>query len=185
MKLSTFIFGMALFSVMLIAGVILLTDANSRYVEMQFILQEHMSRHEQLIIGLSLVSGSIVCAILTVLHPWPFVYKSSCVNCHENKTRNRDEKGLAICDDCAKVIWKKELIDKVKDEDILSCPVDGSTMEKLVLNGTEIVIDLCPKCKGAWLNKDETEELEESLGQSRSSGSFSSGMIIGMSLGHM
>lgn len=167
--------------VVMTMGVILIVDADSR----TFILEGYMIQKQQEMLGLIMCVLGIGMLILFITDPWPWVRKTTCVNCHTVKTRNRNDDDLPVCDDCEYNIEKQALIDKVKDENILMCPVDGSKMDKLVLSGTRIVVDQCPTCKGAWLNKNETEELEEDLGQQESSGSFSSGMIIGMSVGRI
>lgn len=140
-------------------------DAYSRYnyPGKVFILQEYMIQTQQEMLGfIVFISGASI-MFLCVSYPWPWVRKVTCVNCQESKTRNRNDEGVAICDSCEEAAWKKSLIDKVKDEEVLGCPVDGFAMHKLVLNRTEIVVDQCPECGGTWLNRNRTFELEESL----------------------
>lgn len=137
-----------------------------------------------IIIAFCLAGALILILLLVLVHPWPWIRKTTCVNCQKDKTRNRNDKGLAICDNCEEALHTKKLIEeKTKDEKTLGCPVDGSAMHKLVLNGTEIVVDQCPECGGTWLSRDEIHELEEDLGQPGYTGSFSSGMTAGMSSG--
>lgn len=136
-------------------------------------------------LGLTMFVLGIVVLLSPLTYPWLWVPKRVCVSCNKNKTRNRDENKVPICEDCEDAIWKEGLIKKTENEKVLACPVDGSAMHKLVLNGTEIVVDQCPTCKGTWLDQSEAEELEEEIGQPRSSGSFSSGLAIGMSMGRI
>ena len=130
------------------------------------------------------LASLVTILIFAAVYPWPWIRKATCVNCQKSKTRNRNDEGLAICDNCEEALHTKKLIEeKTKDEKILGCPVDGSAMHKLVLNGTEIVVDQCPECGGTWLSKDEVHKLEEDLGQPRSTGSFYFGMTAGMAMG--
>ncbi len=187
MKLRSAIILAVTIFLMFIMGSILQIDASSKYdyPGRTFILQDHMTQTQQEMLGVIMIISAIVMLLMPLTYPWLWVRKVTCVSCQESKTRNRNDEGVAICDSCEEVTWKKSLIDLVKDEKILGCPVDGSPMDKMVLSGTEIVVDQCPNCKGTWLNQSETEELEEDLGQPKSAGSFSSGMIIGMNLGRM
>jgi len=172
---------------MLIMGSILQIDASSKYdyPGSTFILQDHMTQTQQEMLGVIMIISAIVMLLMPLTYPWLWVRKAPCATCHKNRTYSRNEDGLAICDECGKKTWEQGLIDKVKDEKVLSCPVDGSVMDKLVLSGTEIVVDHCPSCKGAFLSKEETEKLEEDLGQPRSARSFSSGIVLGMNLGRI
>jgi hypothetical protein len=184
--LSAIILAVTVF-LMFIMGSILQIDASSKYdyPGRTFILQDHMAQTQQEMLGLVMIISAIVMLFMPLTYPWLWVRKALCATCHKNRTYGRNEDGLAICDECGEKAWEQGLTDKVKDEKVLSCPVDGSVMDKLVLSGTEIVVDHCPSCKGTFLSKEETEELEEDLGQPKSSGSFSSGMILGMNLGRI
>ena len=39
----------------------------------------------------------------------------------------------------------------------LLCPRDGSTMNEIVRD--EVLIDVCPQCRGVWLDRGELEKL--------------------------
>ena len=52
-----------------------------------------------------------------------------------------------------KKLFKKKRI----DEEQFPCPRDGKLMDKKVIN--DVVIDICPKCKGIWLDDDEINKL--------------------------
>jgi hypothetical protein len=187
MKLRTAIILFVMGFILGVTGPIFIGDASRghEYEAGSFLLQEYMSQSQQSILGLVMTVLGLVMAIAPIFEPWPWVRKVTCVSCQESKTRNRNDEGVAICDSCEEAAWKKSLIDKVKDEAILKCPKDGSPMDKMVLGGTEIVVDNCPSCGGTFLSKEEKEELEEDLGQPRSAGSFSSGIVLGMNIGRM
>lgn len=188
MKTRTAIFIMIFGAIIATVGSIWAIDTDSsryNYPGRMFILQDYMTQAQQTMLGLAMFFSGMGIMLLPLAYPWPWFRKVPCVNCQKNKTRGRNDDNLAICDDCEENMRKQALIDKFKDEDILMCPVDGSKMDKLVLDGTEIVADQCPDCKGTWLSKDEIEELEEDLGRPRSARSFSSGMILGMNVGRM
>lgn len=41
----------------------------------------------------------------------------------------------------------------------LKCPGDGSTMHETTRNG--VLIDVCPQCRGVWLDRGELDKLLE------------------------
>ena len=41
----------------------------------------------------------------------------------------------------------------------LTCPADGSTMNETARDG--VLIDVCPKCRGVWLDRGELDKLLE------------------------
>lgn len=50
---------------------------------------------------------------------------------------------------------------------LLMCPNDNSPMQEIDRNG--VLIDVCPQCRGVWMDRGELEKLLELVG-SRSSG---------------
>ena len=54
---------------------------------------------------------------------------------------------------------KKEKITKVFGEELLTCPRCNIKMEKLKKG--EIIIDVCKKCNGMWLDAGEMGKLAE------------------------
>ena len=46
---------------------------------------------------------------------------------------------------------------QINDEEVRTCPVDGTPMDKQVAH--VVVIDRCPKCNGIWLDGGEYERL--------------------------
>lgn len=40
---------------------------------------------------------------------------------------------------------------------LLTCPNDGSGMQEINRNG--VLIDICPSCRGVWLDRGEMEKL--------------------------
>lgn len=55
-----------------------------------------------------------------------------------------------------------------KKEGAYSCPCCGKEMEKREYGlCSQIMIDVCPSCRGVWLNRDEIVELEIFFEQSR------------------
>lgn len=51
----------------------------------------------------------------------------------------------------------KKKIKKVHGEELLDCPRCKIKMEKL--KKQDVIIDVCSKCGGMWLDKGETEKL--------------------------
>ncbi len=55
-----------------------------------------------------------------------------------------------------------------KTEGAYSCPRCGDEMEKREYGfSSQIMIDVCPSCRGVWLHKDEIKELEIFFEKSR------------------
>ena len=50
-------------------------------------------------------------------------------------------------------------IKKVHDEDVLKCPRCKKDMEKLKKN--DVIIDICKKCNGMWLDDGEIHKLAD------------------------
>jgi len=55
------------------------------------------------------------------------------------------------------MLFKKPKIKKVHDEELFVCPRCNIKMEKLKKN--DVVIDVCKKCNGMWLDSGELEKL--------------------------
>jgi len=53
----------------------------------------------------------------------------------------------------------KKKIKKVHGEDLFKCPRCNIEMEKL--KKEDVIIDVCRKCGGMWLDKGETEKLAD------------------------
>ncbi|MBR9699587.1 zf-TFIIB domain-containing protein [Candidatus Woesearchaeota archaeon] len=53
----------------------------------------------------------------------------------------------------------KNKIKKVHNEDLLTCPRCNVKMEKLKKN--DVIIDICKKCNGMWLDDGEIQKLAE------------------------
>ena len=53
----------------------------------------------------------------------------------------------------------KKKIKKVHNEEILTCPRCNVKMEKLKKN--DVIIDICKKCNGMWLDDGEIQRLAE------------------------
>jgi len=54
------------------------------------------------------------------------------------------------------MIFKKK--DITTGEIILKCPRDRTEMTKLVKE--DVILDVCPKCKGMWLDHEEIDKLQ-------------------------
>jgi uncharacterized protein len=57
-----------------------------------------------------------------------------------------------------KMFFKKK-IKKVHGEELLTCPRCNIKMEKLKKN--DVIIDVCKKCKGMWLDAGEMDKLAD------------------------
>lgn len=55
-----------------------------------------------------------------------------------------------------KKLFKKKKT-KIDEESLLNCPRDDTVMDKKVLK--DVVIDICPTCKGIWLDDKEIDKL--------------------------
>jgi Zn-finger nucleic acid-binding protein len=53
------------------------------------------------------------------------------------------------------MFFKKK--DSKTGEAILKCPRDGTRMKKLVKE--DVILDVCPNCKGMWLDHEEIDKL--------------------------
>lgn len=88
------------------------------------------------------------------------VIPHTCERCLRNKTTNQNDNGEYQCEECTNAL----LISAAKKkEKIRTCPDCGKDMDKKVIDGTDIVADVCPSCKGIFLDKGELEELEDQL----------------------
>jgi len=54
---------------------------------------------------------------------------------------------------------------RVHDDDLRSCPkCDSVTLEKkLYCLGSGVIMDVCPECRGTWLDHGELEKIREAL----------------------
>jgi hypothetical protein len=54
---------------------------------------------------------------------------------------------------------------RVHDDDIRQCPKCNSVMleKKLHCLGSGVIMDVCPKCKGIWLDRGELEKIREAI----------------------
>ncbi|MFA5142253.1 MAG: zf-TFIIB domain-containing protein [Candidatus Woesearchaeota archaeon] len=60
-------------------------------------------------------------------------------------------------------IFKKKI--KVHGEHLFKCPRDGAYMEKLKKG--DIILDICPRCKGMWLDNGEIEKISIIINKSK------------------
>jgi predicted RNA-binding Zn-ribbon protein involved in translation (DUF1610 family) len=65
------------------------------------------------------------------------------------------------CQSCKESLLIKDAKRKEKNR---KCPDCGKDMDKQVIDGTDIVADVCTSCKGIFLDKGELEAMEEQLG---------------------
>jgi uncharacterized protein len=53
---------------------------------------------------------------------------------------------------------------QVHDDDIRQCSKCGVTLEKKLYSlGSGVIMDVCPKCKGIWLDSGELEKIRDSI----------------------
>ena len=64
----------------------------------------------------------------------------------------------AVPQEVFKMFFKNK-IKKVHNEDVLNCPRCSVEMEKLKKN--DVIIDICKKCNGMWLDDGEIHKLAE------------------------
>jgi hypothetical protein len=95
-----------------------------------------------------------------------------CARCGERRTR-REYEGLPTCEVCEDMIVAK--ISAAKEQ-TRKCPIDGGEMEKEIV--LSLVIDRCPKCRGAWLDGGELEQMKGSI-----EAGLAQDLIRGMTLG--
>ena len=83
-----------------------------------------------------------------------------CQHCNTNKTTDTDDDGNYQCQKCK----DNKLIKVAKvNEKIRICPECSRDMDKQVIDGTDIVADVCLSCGGMFLDKGELKELEDQL----------------------
>ncbi len=63
------------------------------------------------------------------------------------------------------MFFKRKKIEKVYGEELLTCPQCSVKMEKLKKEG--VVIDVCRKCNGMWVDAGEMEKLAEMAQKSK------------------
>ena len=98
-----------------------------------------------------------------------FKKKQTCSHCQKNRTK-REFEDKPTCADCHIDILMEREPKKL-------CPTDGAVLAKSQKG--EIIIDVCPKCSGIWLDSGELETIGEGIKQ----GAMSSGVAIGMIVG--
>ena len=76
--------------------------------------------------------------------------------------------GIPTCRRCGMLV-------RLKSEIPRSCPVDGTVMEKEVVE--TLLIDRCGTCGGVWLDHDELEILLR-LTAERNDGTFLNGVLL-------
>lgn len=103
-----------------------------------------------------------------------FKKKLLCAKCNSHKTK-REFEGEPTCQSC-------EFDILMRRENKRICPVDQSYMNKEVVEGTELIIDRCPNCKGVWLDSNELEELSEEISSGNASG-LAVGLALGVAIG--
>ena len=112
-----------------------------------------------------------------------FFLGPKCSCCGVRRT-HKEVKGKPLCDRCQNMMYWRE---QVKGEGRRKCPVEGARMIKKLIE-SEVLIDVCPKCGGVWLDKDQLDkirELAESEGENsgRMSG-LAMGMVISSGIHH-
>lgn len=69
-------------------------------------------------------------------------------------------------------IWKHEHLFKTDSTD-LACPHCSNALVSINYGDTDVEVDYCPNCNGAWLDKDEFVNIIEALTKELHSKSFS------------
>ena len=77
--------------------------------------------------------------------------RKRCQHCGRKRSLKEFE-AQKTCEPCIAQI-------KSRREARISCPKDGTTMEKIIGPGL-IILDKCPTCEGFWLDKGELQALE-------------------------
>lgn len=90
--------------------------------------------------------------------------------------------GVDRCEDCGGMWFDRDELEKVKDErdenlswldfdlwsdeeklkaggTFVDCPRDGSPLYQIRYGTSEVMADVCPKCHGVWLDRDELDKL--------------------------
>jgi hypothetical protein len=103
----------------------------------------------------------------------------SCIDCQKlTYGKNEDEKGnYFCCDSCTSNKTQK----KLNSEKVIPCPHCCKEMKKEIISDERIIIDRCDK-HGVFLDKGELEKLREVIEYSSSSGDFSTGFLLGMTI---
>lgn len=105
------------------------------------------------IIICSLILLAIIMIIAYIINGIPH----TCKVCNTKKTTQKNDKGEYQCEKCT----NKLLINEAKKtEKIRICPDCKYSMDKHIIDGTNTVADLCPSCKGVFLDKDKLEQLD-------------------------
>jgi hypothetical protein len=77
---------------------------------------------------------------------------SKCVRCGRRTRRVYQDK--PTCEPCQQQL---ELALAAAKEVRRPCPADGAMLAKKIAHGT--ILDLCPKCRGVWLDAGELERI--------------------------
>jgi len=110
-----------------------------------------------MLIFLGVVAIFIICIVVFFIR---VSISHTCQYCHTNETTRTNDNGEYECESCA----DNALIKAAKrNEKIRKCPSCSRDMDKQVVDGTDIVADVCPSCGGVFLDKGELQELEEQL----------------------
>ncbi len=59
-----------------------------------------------------------------------------------------------------------------------NCPIDGTEMSKILSEPT-IMLDVCPKCQGMWIDGHEREMMLNALKQQGAQNAIVQGYILG------
>ncbi len=97
------------------------------------------------------------------------LFGEKCVRCGK-KTRLESSKGLPTCEECQAQL-------NAERETKRSCPVDGSVMNKDIVQN--VVIDRCPSCRGIWLDAGELQ-LVKSAFEAGAGTDLADAMVRGM-----
>ena len=95
-----------------------------------------------------------------------FSKKQACAHCGTKKTKKEFE-GSPTCPDC-------QLNILMTRETARSCPLDGNTLVKSISG--QIILDLCPVCKGVWLDAGELDAIKKAASEE----GLGTGMVLGL-----
>lgn len=178
------LFGLIAASLLILGAILMINIGNNKQYS-EPLLIEHVTKGQQMLIGLGMIICGAMFYVFVALFPWPWLRRRICTDCNENKTPNIDGERLDLCVQCKRKHLEKKLLGKASSQPLLNCPFDGEVMGKFVLSESEIVIDKCKKCGCVILEKDEIKELEQRLKQPRPGQSFSGGRAIAIGHSHM
>jgi Zn-finger nucleic acid-binding protein len=66
------------------------------------------------------------------------------------------------------IVWPENLLGyaeklKVRSDRKINCPKDGAELVSLHYGPSEVVVDVCPKCRGVWFDHGEFNRVVEDL----------------------